>query len=563
MLNKPLLLLTLTLGHVFAFIPQPSIGISKKAEPLFTQIRGGTSKVKISSKSATDAPPIIPVTLLSGFLGVGKTSLLQNILVNREGLRIGMIVNDVASINIDSKLVRGSSNAEQYEPDTVELENGCVCCSLRDELITSIAQLIDIASKRGYSYDHIVIEASGIAEPKGVRTSFQSAGAMNLPLVKQVRLDTMVTVVDARQFLDAYLCNDRIAQRADLVTSLTPSDEKFSTAMSEEAAYRAVVDLLVEQVECSDVVVINKMDTIDEKKEQLLRSIISKLSPMAKVLSSTYGKLPISETLGCMNGKGMAESGIIDDHKDMIKILEANEATTHAHDCKDADCSDPSHDHANDCKDADCTDPSHNHRAKDATTASTRFGVTSFVYRARKPFNPERLTSFFKQLPLESENPITLLDAARSVSVGEDESVESESGEKTDLKDALKRLVRSKGFLWLANSDIAAMYWSHSGRYFEVQCLGRWWASIPQSDWPKNSQKSIKQDFEGSEGDRRQELVFIGFDIDNPKYKNEIVNGLNQCLLDDSEWAKYNEIRGNVSELREAFPSRIPIQIMM
>ncbi|CAM9680657.1 unnamed protein product, partial [Hapterophycus canaliculatus] len=158
----------------------------------------------------------VPITLISGFLGAGKTSLLQSLLKNRQGVRIGMVVNDMAEVNVDAKLVRDDPNALGAGADSVELQNGCICCSMSQELFVSVSQLVEMSEAKGTPYDHVVIESSGISEPKSVRSVFQDAESYEVKLMDKVRLDTMVTVVDAGAFLEAYTTGDRMMQRPDL-----------------------------------------------------------------------------------------------------------------------------------------------------------------------------------------------------------------------------------------------------------------------------------------------------------------------------------------------------------
>ncbi|KAG5186851.1 CobW/HypB/UreG, nucleotide-binding domain-containing protein [Tribonema minus] len=636
-----------------------------------TMLRGGEatgaagkrvdgSKLSSSYMSEDDGPPRVPITLISGFLGAGKTTLLQQMLQNREGLRIGMIVNDVASINVDAKLVRGSTADSKGMLDTVELQNGCVCCSMSEELFTSVYQLVSMSTERGYQYDHIVIEASGVAEPRGVRTAFQDAEAMGMPLMQYIRLDTMVTVVDGGEFLDAYASGDRLAQRPDLGAAV--SDPQFELAIMEGSAQRAVVDLLVEQVECSDVVVINKADLMSGEQEKLLRDIITALAPRSNIITCSYGKVPLASALGCMDGQGIAEFGVIDDHKEALSALtssdsssaqehadhdhehegdhdhehaqhgsacedaqctdsthdhghgdhdhehavrSADAARVHDHECEDAGCKDPTHDHAHvhdhecaepgctdpthdhahvhdhECEEAGCTDPTHDHshtHGHGETTAAARFGVNNFVYRRRRPFHPTRLVQLLKLLPIAEGSALTLVEAAASVGattgghgssgssaaavaekVGGGSSA-AETEQQAVARQALRRLVRSKGFLWLACSDVAAMYWSHAGRHFEMQCLGRWWASVPRPAWPQGQEAAITEDFEEPHGDRRQELVFIGLDVANQKVQSIIASALDECLLTDEEWAVYEASRKDQKKLDEAFPNFIAIR---
>ncbi|CAM9156263.1 unnamed protein product [Ectocarpus sp. 13 AM-2016] len=582
-----------------------------------------TSQVEQGEEDG-DSDDRVPVTLISGFLGAGKTSLLQSLLKNRQGIRIGMVVNDMAEVNVDAKLVRDDPNAQGVDADTVELQNGCICCSMSEELFVSVNHLVERAEARGAPYDHIVIESSGISEPKSVRSTFQDAESYGMLLMQKVRMDTMVTVVDAGSFLEAYTSSERMMHRPDL--GVLEDDPAFQQSMMEGGgAQRAVVDLLVEQVECADVLVLNKMDTLEEGKQEILTSILMALNPHARVIGCTYGNVGIHDVLGVMDGQGVADSGTIDDHKDSMAALENNAAAaaaaaeasagdvghSHAHaeehthsedttpesgcsschseeetnDKNDgvevaSSCGGHSHEHkeheheGEKGHDSDCSsecseeghghDHSHSHGHKavgdGTTTAAKRFGIDNFVYRQRRPFNPERLAELFKSMPSSSNL------ALKGVASGADDSGKAADGAGSSTSDsealrlALRKVVRSKGFMWLAFSDKAAMYWSHAGASFEVLCLGRWWDSLERELWPPGSAEAVMEDFEGKYGDRRQELVFIGMGMCEESTRGPIVKALDGCLLTDEEMKVYDAVRETVHELPEAFPSPLRVR---
>lgn len=566
----------------------------------------------------------VPITLISGFLGAGKTSMLQSLLRNREGVRIGMVVNDMAEVNVDAKLVRDDPGSQGTGVDSVELQNGCICCSMSQELFVSVSQLIELANAKGQTYDHIVIESSGISEPKSVRTVFQDAEAYGVALMNEVRLDTMVTVVDAGSFLEAYTSGDRMLQRPDL--GIAEDDPAFQQSMIEGGgAQRSVVDLLVEQVECADVLVLNKMDTLAEDKKELLMQILLALNPHARIFGCTYGNVGLEDVLGVMDGEGVADFGTIDDHKEAVLALEtsvvpATEAVApaassdHAHShlthgetdpscevCQEEERSSVSggvaagvassghgHSHAHNDHahegleyDPDCAacndeeehghDHSHNHGhgesfGEGTTTAAKRFGIDNFVYRQRRPFHPERLARVLKHMPSSSNLALAEETVNGSSATGGAEKeatrVGGGEGEEMDaaLRAALGKLVRSKGFMWLAFSDKAAMYWSHAGASFEVLCLGRWWDSLEREKWPQGQEAVIAEDFEGAYGDRRQELVFIGLGVNEPVTRSLIYSALDDSLLTDAEMALYEDVRGAVDKLPEVFPSPLRIR---
>eukprot|EP00904_Undaria_pinnatifida_P014190 jgi/Undpi1/9901/HiC_scaffold_28.g12355.m1 len=601
--------------------PAASSSLAATSSSSLSSTAAGTSQLG-EEEEGDEVDRRIPITLISGFLGAGKTSLLQSLLKNREGVRIGMVVNDMAEVNVDAKLVRDDPNSQGTGADSVELQNGCICCSMSQELFVSVNQLVEMGAAKGTNYDHVVIESSGISEPKSVRSVFQDAESYGMRLLDEVRLDTMVTVVDAGAFLAAYTTGDRMMQRPDL--GVKEDDPAFQQSMVEGGgAQRAVVDLLVEQVECADVLVLNKMDTIDEDKQELLTEILLALNPHARVIGCTYGNIGLQEVLGVMNGQGVADSGTIDDHKDVISALESASATaaatppatevasdTHAHEhehthahgheepdsnggiCQEVaeakagtaggDHSSSSHshshshahsdDHAHDGGqeyDPDCAkcneeghghDHSHSHGHNDVgdgtTTAAKRFGIDNFVYRQRRPFHPERLQNVLKLMPTSANLALSEVADAKGVAAG---GGGGEGGEEA-VRAALGKLVRSKGFMWLAFSDKAAMYWSHAGASFEVLCLGRWWDSLERAQWPPEQEAAITEDFEGAYGDRRQELVFIGLGMNEEATRGSISGALDACLLTDEEMRVYDEMRESTEKLPEAFPSSLRIR---
>ena len=315
----------------------------------------------------------VPVTLLSGFLGTGKTTLLRNLLEEAsqdKDSKVGVVVNDMAAVNIDAKITarrldldESDSPKMQGAPEFVEIGDGCVCCSMADELFTTLAELAAVSSMKGYKYNHIVIEATGIAEPRSIRDQFQDAEAAGMPLMEEVELSTLVTVVDSAAFLDAYAETASIAQRPDLAAPVDDDPSPFLMARFDHSLQRSVVDLLVEQVECADVLLLNKKDLVSEKQMDRLAEIMKALNPTAIVKQCEFGDAALNEVLGVAGEEGAARIGPVDEHK--VAVAASKGAS-----CDDPDCSDPSHLHAHDskhekeeeaCADPACTDPTHDH----------------------------------------------------------------------------------------------------------------------------------------------------------------------------------------------------------
>ena len=400
----------------------------------------------------------LPVTVLSGFLGAGKTTVLNHILANREGRRVAVIVNDMSEVNIDGALVRGGPGEStldgnvalnRSEERMVEMSNGCICCTLREDLLIEVSQLA-----REGKFDYLVIESTGISEPLPVAETFTFEDESGQSLSHIARLDTMVTVVDGANFLEQYREAQSLAEAGE---SLGEEDE------------RNVADLLVDQIEFCDVLLISKTDLISEKELEALQAILRSLNPDAELVPITQGGVPLDKVLN--TSKFNFERAQL--APGWLKEMRGEHVPE-----------------------------------------TEEYGIGSFAYNARRPFHPQKFHDLLNQEWFG------------------------------------KGLLRSKGFFWLATRPQAAGQWSQAGGIAHHGPAGMFWKAIPEERWPTDpeTRQFIMEKWQEPFGDMRQELVFIGQNLDQAQMRE----ALDDCLLSEVELLEGTEAWERLSD---PFPS--------
>jgi len=377
----------------------------------------------------------LPVTVLSGFLGAGKTTVLSHVLNNRQGKKVAVIVNDMSEINIDASMVQNDVELSRQEEKLVEMSNGCICCTLREDLLLEVNKLAHDGR-----FDYLMIESTGISEPLPVAETFTFADEDGVSLSDVATLDTMVTVVDAVNFLKDF---DEAKQLQETGESLGEEDE------------RSVADLLIDQVEFADVILISKTDLVEPPDIDRLIGILKTLNTDARIIPIANGNVNIDDVL----------------NTGLFNFERAQQAPGWLKEMRG-----------------------------EHVPETEEYGIGSFSYVARRPFHPEKFYQF--------------LHGTKSFG----------------------KLIRSKGYFWLATRPEFAGQWSQAGGIARYGFAGMFWKAIPEEQWPQDEDylASIKKNWVEPFGDMRQELVFIGQGLD----QEAMTHALDNCLLSEDDILK-------------------------
>ena len=415
------------------------------------------------------AKNITPITLLCGYLGAGKTTLMNRILSNQEGYKVAVIVNDIGEVNVDAKLIADGAKITDTT-SIVPMTNGCLCCTLKSDMVKNIENLI----KSG-KFDYIMIEASGVCEPMPI--------AQELELIKNGKLDNVVGVVDAARLVDEFAGGDKLLKKDD---------------MGEED----IESLLVQQIEFCSTLVINKKDLVSEEDFKKVRKVIEVLHPGVNIIETDHGNVEVSKIMGTNSfefdtvyasagwGKHLEEDEVEDEHEHHHDHEEHEHHHHHDDDGHEHDHN-PAHGEEGHHCDEHCHHH-HHHEHKHEGESEDEYGIGTFIYYRRKPFNRQKLDEFANKWP--------------------------------------RNIIRCKGLMWFGDEPEMAWVFETSGRQIQAGYSGQWIAACDQKEQKKilDANPKIKDEWDEKVGDRMIKLCVIGQNLD----KEAISAELDKCLED-------------------------------